>query len=193
MTDTQTAPRAHRQPARRAPAQHSPHADRATTPHETHAGQAPWIVRAPNRLVRWLLAKGVPMGPNVSMTVRGRTTGEPRTFPVAISPIGGRHYVIGAYGDVNWTRNLRAAGEATIRQGGRDVHVTAHELSVDEARAFYAELLPTYIAQFPAFVRVFGRLLFGAVAPEILHDPATAAVTRPVFELVMPRSAGPAR
>lgn len=110
---------------------------------------APWLVRAPNRLVRWLLAKGVPMGPNVPMTVIGRTSGQPRTFPVAVSPIAGRQYVIGAYGDVHWTRNLRAAGEATVRRGGKDVHVTAHELDADQARVFYGELLPAYIAHFP--------------------------------------------
>ena len=128
------------------------------------------------------------MGPNVAMTVLGRTTGEPRTFPVAVSEIDGRRYVIGAYGDVNWTRNLRAAGEATIRRGGRDVHVAAQELSAEEARTFYGELLPAYIAHFPALGRAFGRLLFGAVAPEILNDPATAAATRPVFELRLPGS-----
>ena len=153
------------------------------SPRATHADQAPWFVRAPNRLVRWLLAKGVPMGPNVSMTVVGRTSGVPRTFPVAISPIEGRQYVIGAYGDVNWPRNLRTAGEATIHQQGRDRHVTAHQLTPDEATRFFGELLPRYIAHFPALGCFFGRRLFGAVAPEILNDPARAAQTRPVFEL----------
>jgi len=147
------------------------------------AAHAPWLVRAPNRFVRWLLAKGVPMGPDVSMTIIGRKSGQPHTFPVAISPIGGRHYVIGAYGDVNWTRNLRAAGEATIHRKGTDVHVTAHELTRDEATRFFGELLPAYIAHFPKLGQVFGRLLFGSVAPEILNDPAKAATTRPVFEL----------
>jgi deazaflavin-dependent oxidoreductase (nitroreductase family) len=176
MTDTRTSASATPQPASR----------RSPRPEGTHATRAPWFVRAPNRLVRWLLTKGAPMGPNVAMTVRGRTSGEPRTFPVAVSPIDGRHYVIGAYGDVNWTRNLRAAGEATILRHGRDVHVTARQLDTAEARTFYSELLPGYIAAFPAIGRLFGRLLFGAVAPEILRDPAKAAVTRPVFELTSP-------
>ncbi len=173
MTDSRAAA----SPAPRRPSTSKP------TGRPAHAQQAPWFVRAPNGLVRWLLAKGAPMGPNVAMTVVGRTSGQPRTFPVAVSPIDGRRYVIGAYGDVNWTRNLRAAGEATIRQGGSDLHVTAHELTPSEARTFYAEQLPGYIAHFPALGRVFGRLLFGAVAPEILHDPERAAATRPVFEL----------
>ena len=148
-----------------------------------HADVAPWFVRALNGLVRWLLAKGAPMGPNVAMTVVGRTSGVGRTFPVAVSAIEGRRYVIGAYGDVNWTRNLRAAGEATIREKGVATRVTAHELTPDEATTFYAEQLPRYIAHFPAIGRFFGRVLFGAVAPEILRDPAKAARTRPVFEL----------
>jgi deazaflavin-dependent oxidoreductase (nitroreductase family) len=172
MTNSRTAPRRAATPPAAAPAERHARAD-----------VAPWFVRAPNGLVRWLLTKGAPMGPNVAMTVVGRASGVPRTFPVAVSPIDGRRYVIGAYGDVNWTRNLRAAGEATIRENGRDVHVTARELTPDEATTFYAEQLPRYIAHFPAIGRFFGRMLFGAVAPEILNDPAKAAETRPVFEL----------
>jgi deazaflavin-dependent oxidoreductase (nitroreductase family) len=126
---------------------------------------------------------GLPMGPNVPMTIRGRTSGEPRTVPVAVSQIGGRRYVIGAYGDVNWTRNLRAAGEATIRTGGRDVRVTATELDPESARAFFAETVPDYIARFPRLGRGFLRLLFRLVAPDLLSDPEKAASTRPVFEL----------
>ncbi|HJP87795.1 MAG TPA: nitroreductase family deazaflavin-dependent oxidoreductase [Candidatus Limnocylindrales bacterium] len=168
MTDSRTTPRT---PAG------------ATAARPAHTDTAPWLVRAPNRVVRWLLAKGVPMGPNVSMTVVGRTSSQPRTFPVAISPIDGRQYVIGAYGDVNWTRNLRAAGEATINDKGGARRVTAHALSAEEATRFYAELLPAYIAHFPKLGQVFGKLLFGSVAPEILNDPAKAAQTRPVFEL----------
>ena len=181
MTSSRTAPRPQTPPPT-APAAGTPATPMARTS-ASRADIAPWFVRAPNGPVRWLLAKGAPMGPNVAMTVVGRTSGIPRTFPVAVSPIDGRRYVIGAYGDVNWTRNLRAAGEATIREHGHDVHVTAHELSPDEATTFYAEQLPRYIAHFPAIGRLFGRLLFGAVAPEILNDPAKAAATRPVFEL----------
>src|SRR5690349_14479334 len=87
--------------------------------------RAPGFVRAPNGLVRWLLARGAPMGPNVLLTIRGRTSGEPRTTPIAITEFDGRRYVIGAYGDVNWTRNLRAAGEADVETHGRTEHVGA--------------------------------------------------------------------
>jgi deazaflavin-dependent oxidoreductase (nitroreductase family) len=126
---------------------------------------------------------GMPMGPNLLMTVRGRASGLPRTAPVAVSEIDGRRYVIGAYGDVHWVRNLRAAGEATLRLRGRDVHVSARELDPDAARAFLADTVPGYIARFPWLGRAFLRVLFRVVAGDILTDPDRAAATRPVFEL----------
>jgi deazaflavin-dependent oxidoreductase (nitroreductase family) len=145
--------------------------------------RAPWLVRASNPLTNRLMRLGLPMGPNVPLTVRGRTSGVPRTAPVAIVEIGKHRYVIGAYGDVQWVRNLRAAGEASIKVRGRDVHVSAAELDPAAARAFYADTLPGFIAGFPWLARVFAGVLFRAIAPDILRDPVRAAATRPVFEL----------
>jgi len=145
--------------------------------------RAPAFVRAPNGMVRWLLRHGAPMGPNGLLTIRGRTTGEPRTAPIAITEVDGRRYVIGAYGDVNWTRNLRAAGEADIRLRGVSQHVRAVELDRASAEEFFGVTLRRYVSRFPWFGRAFARVLFGAVAPEILSDPTKAATTRPVFEL----------
>jgi deazaflavin-dependent oxidoreductase (nitroreductase family) len=123
------------------------------------------------------------MGPNVLMTVRGRSTGEPRTAPVAVPEIDGRRYLIGAYGDVNWTRNLRAAGGADLHVHGRTEHILARELDLGEATTFFGETLPKFIGRLPWFGRGFARLLFGLVGPEVLADPQRAAMTRPVFEV----------
>ena len=86
-----------------------------------------------NPLMRRLLRVGVPMGPNTLITVRGRTSGEPRTFPVALMEIGARKFVFATFGEVNWVRNLRAAGEAIVRVGKDDRAMTAVELTPDEA------------------------------------------------------------
>lgn len=144
---------------------------------------APAFVRASNPLSRRLLRLGTPMGPNMLLTVRGRTSGLPRSAAVAVVEAGDRRYVIGAYGDVQWVRNLRAAGEAEIAVRGRSEPVTARELDRAEAADFYARILPSYIGRLPWFGRAFGRLLFTAAAPEIRDDPVRAAATRPVFEL----------
>ena len=145
----------------------------------TPTTHSPALIRASNPLTGWLLRHGLPMGPNVLMTVRGRTSGILRSAPVAVPVIDGRRYVIGAYGDVNWVRNLRAAGEADLRIRGRVEHVRAQELDRAAATTFFGETLPGYVRRFPWFGRAFARLLFGVAAPEILDDPERAAATRP--------------
>jgi deazaflavin-dependent oxidoreductase (nitroreductase family) len=146
-------------------------------------GHAPGFVRHSNALTGALLRLGVSMGPNGLLTVRGRATGQLRTAPVAVLELDGRRYLIGAYGDVHWTRNLRAAGEADFRLHGRTEHVTADELDRAVATTFFRETLPAFVARLPWFGRVFARILFRLVGPELLGDPERAAATRPVFEL----------
>jgi deazaflavin-dependent oxidoreductase (nitroreductase family) len=145
--------------------------------------QAPSLIRRSNTITRGLMRRGLPMGPNLLLTVKGRTSGEPRTAPVAVVEVGGRRWVIGAYGDVQWTRNLRAAGEGEIEVHGRTEHVIARELGPEEAVAFFRDVLRPYVGRLPWFGRLFGRVLFRLVGPEILEDPERAAATRPVFEL----------
>jgi deazaflavin-dependent oxidoreductase (nitroreductase family) len=149
-------------------------------PTMTHA---PALVRRSNPLARRLLRIGMPMGPNVLLTVRGRTSGEPRTAPVAIVEVDGRRWVIGAYGEVQWVRNLRAAGEAEIELRGRRERVRATELDREAAAAFYRDRLRPYVARLPPLGRLFARGLFAMVGADVLRDPEAAAATRPVFEL----------
>src|SRR5829696_10337242 len=90
---------------------------------------------------RLLLAAGMPMGPNKLITVRGRKSGLPRTTPVAIVENAGRRGLISPFGEVNWVRNLRAAGRATITSGRRKEEVTAIELGPTEAVEFIRDVL----------------------------------------------------
>jgi deazaflavin-dependent oxidoreductase (nitroreductase family) len=145
--------------------------------------RAPRLIRLSNPLSRALLRLGMPMGPNTLLTVRGRTSGEPRSAAVAIMEMGGKRWIIGAYGAVQWVQNLRAAGEADVQLHGKPVHVRATELDRAAATKFFRETMPAYVAQFPRIGRAFAKVLFGSVAPEILSDPERAAETRPVFEL----------
>jgi deazaflavin-dependent oxidoreductase (nitroreductase family) len=117
------------------------------------------------------------------VTVRGRTTGQLRTTPLAMVAIDGRRWLIGTYGDVHWTRNLRAAGEASIRVGSHQEHVLARELSEAEATTWFRDVLAPYNARQSFLWRVAGSALLKAFAPDIVEDPAAAAAHRPVFEL----------
>lgn len=145
--------------------------------------QAPALVRLSNPLANALLRIGMPMGPNTLVTIRGRTTGQPRSMPLAVMEADGARWIIGAYGDVNWTRNLRAAGEAEVQVRGRTVRVTATELRGEAAERFFGETLPAYIGRFSAAGRLFARVFFRLVAPDITRDPRGAAAAHPVFEL----------
>jgi hypothetical protein len=79
--------------------------------------------------------------------------------------------------------NLRAAGEALIG-GGRDAeHVRAVELDTDQAETVLREIA-AYIDGPPGMLRAATSFLlrFGD-ARELVDAPASAARTRPVFEL----------
>jgi deazaflavin-dependent oxidoreductase (nitroreductase family) len=146
--------------------------------------QAPSIIRKSNPLTSRLMRAGLPMGPNLLLTVRGRSSGQPRTFPVAVVEVEGRRWVAGAYGDVQWTRNLRAAGEAELEAHGQKEHVRARELSRDEAAVWFRDVFQPYVGRLPFAGRLFGKAFFRFVSPEFLTDPERAAATRPVFELM---------
>jgi|SRR5438874_1225998 len=141
--------------------------------------KAPSFVSLFNPLAQRLLRLGRVLGPNALITVRGRKTGEPRTTPVALVDIGGKRWVIGTFGDTNWVRNLRVAGEATLTVGSKREEVKAAELDVAARTVFFRDVIGPYVERMP----VGGLLLSILGAKEIVSDPAAAAEKRPVFEL----------
>lgn len=142
------------------------------------APKAPGFVSIFNPIGRRLAGAGL-MGPNALLTVRGRKSGVARTTPVAFVEVGGRRWIIATFGDVNWSRNLRAAGEATITIKRRPQMVQAVELSPTERAAFFRDVLGPYVRRL-----VIGGLLMRVLgAKDILTDPDGAARRRPVFEL----------
>ncbi len=130
-----------------------------------------------NPIAKLLLAAGVPMGPDVLLTVRGRKSGLPRSTPVAVAEIAGRLWLISPWGEVDWARNLRAAGRATLTIRGEKHEITAIELGRAEATEFFREVLNPYVRAGP-LARWFVRNLDG-----IPEDPVEAAEGRIVFEV----------
>lgn len=146
---------------------------------QTSRTQAPAIVRRLTPFARRLVGSRLPVGPNVLLTVRGRTSGLSRTIPVAVFEFGGRRWVTCPYGEVNWVRNLRATPEAKIRDGGRSQRIRAVELTTGEATIFFREVLGPYLERQPLLLRLFVKPLFR----DMLDNPAQAARACPVFEL----------
>jgi deazaflavin-dependent oxidoreductase (nitroreductase family) len=118
------------------------------------------------------------MGPNALVTIRGRTSGLPRTTPLAIVEHSGRRWVWAPFGEVDWVRNLRAAGVATITAGRRTDEVTATELDPAQRAAFFRDVLVPVAGSMP-----FGPWLMRTMLRTDLGDPVDASEGRPVFEL----------
>ena len=140
-----------------------------------------------NVVARPLLAIGVPMGPDVLITVRGRKSGLPRTTPVTICDYGGRRGVISPFGETNWVRNLRAAGRATVTIRRRKEDVVAVELGQAEAIEFIRDV----IAPIARSSRLGGWFVRYVDKIDI-DQPTEAAIGRPVFE-VFPADQVPGR
>jgi deazaflavin-dependent oxidoreductase (nitroreductase family) len=108
------------------------------------------------------------------LTVRGRKSGLPRTTPIVVLMSQNEYYLGSPYGMVDWVRNLRAAGEATLTRGRRTETFTARELSPKEA----VPVLKEVFKKDNPFVRYYG------VTPQSsLEEFERAAMTHPFFHL----------
>jgi len=142
------------------------------------AARVPWRVSFFGAVLKFLLVAGVPLGPNRLVTIRGRKSGLPRTTPVAIIEISGRRWVWAPWGEVQWVRNLRAAGRATITLRGRKEEVSATELDPPQRVGFFRDILGP-LARSKPFGVWFIRIADGVD----LDHPLEAAEARRVFEL----------
>ncbi len=137
-----------------------------------------WVFSLFNPIARALLAAGVPMGFNGLITIRGRKSGLPRTTPVAIIEVSGRRWVWAPWGDVQWVRNLRAAGHATITVHRRKEDVRATELDPTQRVEFFRDVLGPLARGIPG-----GAWFIRTVDGVDLNRPSDAAEGRRVFEL----------
>jgi deazaflavin-dependent oxidoreductase (nitroreductase family) len=151
-----------------------------TAPLATRATQ-PSFVRVLDPLVQAALRLGLPMGPNVLMTVRGRSTGKPRTIPIALLRAGARLYVFSPFGDVHWVRNLRAAGVASLRHGRWRQEVEAIELQPEAAAPILAAGLDPVMRVPVLGTRIAGW--YGIDRQSTAADYLEAARQHPGFEL----------
>lgn len=135
-------------------------------------------VRLSNAIVTALLRTGMKLrapgvGEMILLTVRGRKSGVPRTIPVVMGEQGGQRWLVSAFGEVNWARNLRAAGEGIVTRRRRSEQISVVELSASEA----APVLKQFLPKMPAMIRSFFE-----VTPESpLEDFEREAPRHPVF------------
>lgn len=134
------------------------------------------FVRVSNGIMSALLHRGVKVGSNALLTVPGRTSGEPRTTPVTLLERGGRRYLQSPFGEVNWVRNLRAAGRGTLRRGKDEEAITVVEVGPAEAARVYKAVLGSA----PALIRGY----FDVTPDSPLEEFEREAPRHPMFRVM---------
>jgi deazaflavin-dependent oxidoreductase (nitroreductase family) len=133
-------------------------------------------VRISNAVVAALLRRGVKIGGNTLLTVPGRKSGQPRTTPVTILEWNGERWLQSPFGEVNWVRNLRAAGRATLTRGRREEPISVVELSPAEA----AQVLKGTLASYPSLIKGY----FDVTPESPLEDFEREASRHPMFRVL---------
>ena len=143
--------------------------------------KVPFYVPVLNPLMAGFVRLGIPMGADMRLlTVRGRTTGRERTTPVAVFEHDGAQYLFGTFGDTQWVRNLRVAGEAVLVRGQRRSRVVATELAVEEAAPVLKSALERYLA---TSMRLFLQRYYATSADGRIEDHMDLAKHHPVFRI----------
>lgn len=138
------------------------------------------FVRISNAIVAALLRRGVKLGSNALLTVPGRKSGEPRTTPVTLLEREGERYLQSPFGEVNWVRNLRTAGRATLTRGRHAEPISVVELSSTEA----APVFKAALASFPSMVKGY----FDVTPDSPLEAFEREAPRHPMFRVVVEAS-----
>ncbi len=129
-----------------------------------------------SRIYGWLVGLGVGMRHNYQLQVRGRRSGKIYSTPVNVLERGGRRFLVAPRGDTQWVRNVRAAGQVTLRKASRIEVLEVKEVADEEKGV----LLASYLDNFKTTVQRYFPVPSGS-PPDAF---APFAGQYPVFELL---------
>ncbi len=127
-----------------------------------------------NRLMRFMIRINMAPKRYYLLTVRGRKTGNPYSLPVAIVEHPDNRWLVSPYGEVNWVKNARAAGEVNLSRSGQNEALKIIPATPEEA----APILKEYI-QKEGIVRPY----FDVQPDSPIENFVTEAPQHPVFRL----------
>lgn len=98
-----------------------------------------------------VLRAGLTVGSQYLLTVPGRRSGAPRSTPISVVTLDGERYIVSAFSDADWVKNVRATDGASLRRGRRAEVVRLVELPMEERDP----VLRAFLQQVPGGVRFF--------------------------------------
>jgi deazaflavin-dependent oxidoreductase (nitroreductase family) len=113
-----------------------------------YSGHRPnWIARTLNRVDAALGRSGIASSYGMAtLEVTGRTTGRTISLPVAIAVVDGQRYLVSMLGEnVQWVKNVRAAGGRAVIRSGKREDIRLEEVAVDQR----APILKAYLRRAP--------------------------------------------
>jgi deazaflavin-dependent oxidoreductase (nitroreductase family) len=109
------------------------------------------------------------------LTVPGRKTGRPHSTPVQIVIDGDKRWLVAPYGERDWVKNARAAGEVELTRALKTTRHAVEEVGPDEA----APVLKKYLRTTPIVKR-----FFDVTRNSSLEEFAAEAPRHPVFRVL---------
>ncbi|MDQ6675264.1 MAG: nitroreductase family deazaflavin-dependent oxidoreductase [Chloroflexota bacterium] len=131
-----------------------------------------FVFKAGNVFTKSLLALGISFNGSALLTVPGRKTGKPHSTPVTLIEFEGQRYLQSPFGNVQWVRNLRAAGKASLSWGRRRESVIATELSPEQA----APVIKSLLGHAPKMIRDYFDVTPESSLEEVIRDAPNHAV-----------------
>lgn len=135
-------------------------------------------MRIGSTILTALLRAGMPLGSLTLLSVRGRKSGKIYIIPVALVEQGNTSFLVAAFGEVSWVRNLRAAGSAQFTRRRRTEASRVVELEAREAAPILKQFLTSYhrVPFIPPY--------FNVTPQSPLADFEREATRHPVFRLL---------
>jgi deazaflavin-dependent oxidoreductase (nitroreductase family) len=127
-----------------------------------------WLITPPARL-------GLAGKRTHILTVRGRRTGRRYSTPVQLVIDGERRWLVAPYGEREWVKNARAAGEVDLTRALKTTRHAVEEVGPDEA----APVLREYLRTTPVV-----RRFFGVDSDDPLDAFVAEAPRHPVFRVL---------
>ena len=130
--------------------------------------------RLGDRLIAPLARLGLAGQRTHVLTVRGRKSGRPYSTPVQLVSDERGRWLVAPYGEREWVKNARAAGEVELTRARRTTRCAIEEVGPEDA----APVLRKYLRTTPIV-----KPYFDASADAPLEAFAAEAARHPVFRL----------